>query len=192
VASAQDAEGNSYMIFALGAPAIAKISPDGSTITPWYFEKSNGSQRPGYTGITYDEATNSLIAFGGPRPLTLFQLNEPTPTAKAVTINGNFGTLSGTEKIKIFPGLDAVNGAPRVLGAKAPYIYSFSSNDSWQSVSLKRFTRNEYKNDGLTSVVEYKLGNKRGVYGTGAYFTEGAHGGRTSTPAYKVDKSLLE
>lgn len=180
------------MIFALGAPAIAKISADGSSITPWFQEASNGSQRPGYTGITYDEATNSLIAYGGPRALTLFKLDDATPTAYPITINGNFGSLSGTEKIKNFPGLLAVKGAPRLLATKAPYIYSFSSTDDWSSVSFKTYTRKEFQTDSLTSIVEYQVGNKRGVYGTGAYFSEGAHGGRKSTPAYKIDKSLLE
>jgi hypothetical protein len=192
VASAQDSHGNSYMIFALGAPAIAKISADGKSITPWYIEKSNGSQRPGYTGITYDAATNSLIAFGGPRPLTLFRLSDVVPTGHAVKINGNFGSLDGTEKIKIFPGLKAVNGAPRLLAAKAPYIYSFSSNDKWSSVSFKTSTRKEFQTDSLTSIVEYQKGNLRGVYGTGAYFSEGAHGGRKSTPAYHISNTLLE
>lgn len=190
VASAQDSHGNSYMIFALGAPAIAKISADGKSITPWYFEKSNGSQRPGYTGITYDAATNSLIAFGGPRALTLFRLSDAVPTGHAVKINGNFGSLSGTEKIKTFPALEGA--ASKLLAAKAPYIYSFSTTDKWSSVSFKTFTRKEFQTDSLTSIIEYQKGSQRGVYGTGAYFSEGAHGGRKSTPAYKISSTLLE
>lgn len=192
VASAQDSQGNSYVIFALGAPAIAKVSPNGDSVTPWVLEKPNGSQRPGYTGITYDAATDSLIAFGGPRPLTVFKLSDATPTPRPVTINGKFGSLTGTEKIKNIPGLAAINGATRLLGAKAPYIYSFASTDNWSSASFKRYTRNEFKTNGLTSIIEYQVGNMRGAYGTGAYFSEGRNGGRTSTPAFKLDKSLLQ
>ncbi|UZJ57466.1 hypothetical protein CBS101457_006786 [Exobasidium rhododendri] len=195
VASAQDSLGNSYVIFALGAPAIAKVTPDGTTVSAWFWEASNGSQRPGYTGITYDEASDSLIAFGGPRALTVFRLSDATPTARTVTFNDgqNFGTLNGTEKIKNFPALVSAGGGARLFGAKAPYIYSFQSSDSWSSVTFKRFTRSQFDPNSLTSMFEYSAGgNTMGVYGTSAYFADGAHGGRTDFIGYKVDKSLLQ
>lgn len=65
VDSAQDAEGNSYVVFALGMPAIAKISKDGKTVEAWSAEKPNGSQRPGYTGVQYVSSSNKIIAYGG-------------------------------------------------------------------------------------------------------------------------------
>ncbi len=77
VDSAQDSQDNSYVVFALGMPAIAKVSPDGKTITPWFSEASNGSQRPGYTGVAFIPEDNILVAFGGPRPLTAFDLSSP-------------------------------------------------------------------------------------------------------------------
>jgi hypothetical protein len=121
-------------------------------------------------------------------------LSDSTPTARTVKINnGNFGSLSGTEKIKNFPALASVGGAPRLFAAKAPYIYSFASTDNWSSVTMKMFTRNEFNTDSLTSMFEYSAGgNTMGVYGTSAYFSEGAHGGRTDFIGYKVDKSLLQ
>lgn len=189
VASAQDKQGNSYVIFALGAPAIAKVSADGSSVEPWFLENGNGGQRPGYTGVTYLPDIDGIVAFGGPRPLTLFRFSDATPTAHAVTVKGSFGSLDGTEKIKTVPSQN--NSGYRLLGAKAPTVYSFKSTDGWNSVTFKTFTRNEFKSNSLTSIVEGKNGGQSGVYGTGAYFGEGAHGGRTTFPAYKIDNSLL-
>lgn len=189
VASAQDSKGNSYVIFALGAPAIAKVSADGKKVEAWFQEESNGSQRPGYTGVAYVPEVDGIVAFGGPRPLTLFRLSDAKPTAHVVKINGDFGSLDGTEKIKAIPGRG--NQPTRLLGAKAPLVYSFTSSDNWSSASFKTATRNEFKSNSLTSIVEYGTTKARGIYGTGAYFGEGAHGGRTSFPAYRIDKSLL-
>lgn len=190
VASAQDSQGNSYVVFALGAPAIAKVSPDGKTVTPWFWEASNGSQRPGYTGVTYIPESNAIVAFGGPRPLTIFRLDDATPTAVAVTINGDFGSLSGTEKIKTIPGND---GKSRLFGAKAPLVYSFSSTDNWTSASFKTFTRKGFSVNSLTTVFEYGTTAARGVYGAGAYFdtANGGKGGRKTFPAYRINQDLL-
>jgi hypothetical protein len=105
----------------------------------------------------------------------------------------DFGTLTGTEKIKTFPALNSAGGQPRLLAAKSPYIYSFASNDGWSSVTLKKFTRKEIATVSLTSMFEYTTGeNARGVYATSAYFDEGSNGGRSQFPAYKVDKKLLQ
>lgn len=166
------------------------MSADGRTVEPWFLEQPNGSQRPGYTGITYVPESNSLVAFGGPRALTLFRLSDATPTARTVNINGNFGSLAGTEKIKTFPS--TTGSGSRLLGAKAPYIYSFKSTDGWNSASFQRFTRNEFNSNTLTSIVEYTVGTQRAAYGTGAYFNEGPKGGRTNFPAYKLTDNMLQ
>lgn len=190
VASAQDNDGNSYVIFALGAPAIAKVSPDGKTVEPWFFEKSNGSQRPGYTGVAFIPEENAIAAFGGPRPITLFRLSDSTPTARTVKINGNFGSLDGTEKVKAIPGND---GKTKLIGAKAPNVYSFTSTDGWNSASFKTFSRKGFEVNSLTTVFEYGTTSARGIYGAGAYFdtANGGKGGRTSFPAYRISQDLL-
>lgn len=191
VASAQDTDGNSYVIFALGAPAIAKVSPDGKTVEPWFQEKSNGSQRPGYTGVAFVPEVNGIVAFGGPRPLTLFRLSNATPKAETVKITGgSFGSLDGTEKIKAIPSR-GTNKTTRLIAAKAPYVFSFKSTDNWASASFTRSTRSEFKSNSLTSIVEYGSLSSRGIYGTGAYFDEGNHGGRTTFPAYRINRDLL-
>ena len=70
----------------------------------------------------------------------------------AVKINGDFGSLSGTEKIKAIPGND---GTTRLLGAKAPQVYSFASSDNWTSASFKTFSRKGFEVNSLTTVFEY-------------------------------------
>jgi len=194
VASAQGPDGSSYVIFALGAPAIAKVSADGRTVTPWYFEQSNGSQRPGFTGVTYIPETNMIMAYGGPRPLTAFKLdgNPATGTAINVRINGDFGSLAGTEKIKNIPANGGVNaGSSRLIATKAPNVYSFSSTDGWNSVSFRTFTRPELRSNDLTTVVEGIYGGIRNVYASGAYFSNGQKGGRTNYPLLHIDDGVL-
>lgn len=186
VDSAQDADGNSYVIFALGMPAIAKVTHDGK-VSPWFSEKGNGGQRPGYSGIAFDSTTNRLITYGGPRPLTSFNVRASKPTAHPVTLNSSFGTLAGTEKIAAIP----VNGKTVMVGARAPYAISFSSNDNWSTASIKKAKRNELANNGFTAVTDYYRGNSQGIYGSGAYFNEGVSGGRTSWPLYQLDSSIL-
>lgn len=187
VDSAQDNDGNSYVIFALGAPAIAKFTHDGKA-SAWAFEKGNGGQRPGYTGITFDPATNRLLAFGGPRALTAFNPSSSNPQPHAVNINGNFGTLDGTEKIAYVP----VNGQSVLVGARAPYAISFHTTDNWKSASIKKTRRDELANSGFTGITDYYQGNQQGVYGSSAFFSEGSHGGRSEWPLYKFDSSILQ
>lgn len=183
VASAQDAKDNSYVVFALGIPAIAKVSPDGRTITPWFSEASDGSQRPGYTGVAYVPEDNVLVAFGGPRPLTAFDLNAPTPTAIPVQLTGDgFGSVDGTEKLHPV----RVGGRTNLFGAKAPNAYRFQSSDRWRTASVKASTRSEFGSNSLTVVTEANFGGQQEVYGGGAYFGEGAHGGRSQFPLYRI------
>lgn len=183
VDSAQDNQDNSYVVFALGIPAIAKVSPDGRTITPWFSEASNGSQRPGYTGVAFIPEDNVLVAFGGPRPLTAFDLNSPNPTAIPVQLTGeNFGGLDGTEKLHAI----RVNGKSNLFGAKAPNAYRFESNDRWRSASVRSSTRDEFKSNSLTVVTEANFNGQQEIYGGGAYFGEGAYGGRTQFPLYRI------
>ncbi|WFD03842.1 hypothetical protein MOBT1_002537 [Malassezia obtusa] len=186
VDSAQDNDGNSYVIFALGAPAIAKFTPDGKA-SAWAFEKGNGGQRPGYTGIAFDPASNKLLAFGGPRPLTAFNVRSNNPKPQNVNINGNFGTLDGTEKIVYVP----VGDKSVLVGARAPYAISFHSDDNWKSASIKKTKREDLRNSGFTAVTDYYQGNQQGIYGSSAYFGDGAHGGRTEWPLFKLDSSIL-
>ena len=188
VQSAQDRDGNSYIAFALGMPAVAKISPDGKNVEAWAHEKGNGGQRPGYTGITFDPHSNRILAFGGPRPLTVFNLNSRKPnTPKAVNINGHFGKLDGTEKIVTIP----VDNKSVLVGARAPDALSFSSDDDWKSASIKKTKREELRDSGFTAVTDYYSGNEQGIYGVSAFFQNGAHGGRTDWPMYKLDSDIL-
>ncbi|PWN41737.1 hypothetical protein IE81DRAFT_157972 [Ceraceosorus guamensis] len=193
VASAQGTDGSSYVIFALGAPAIAKVSADGKTVTPWYYEAPNGSQRPGFTGVTYVPEGNLIVAFGGPRPLTAFKLDgNPAKGAPIFTrINGNFGSLDGTEKIKTFPSLNG--SGSRLVGAKTPNVYAFTSTDNYASASFKTFSRPEIASSeyGLTSITEGIYGGIRNLYASGAYFGNGAKGGRTNFPMYHLDDAIL-
>ena len=183
VDSAQDAQDNSYVVFALGIPAIAKVSPDGRTITPWFSEPSNGSQRPGYTGVAYIPEDNMLVAFGGPRPLTAFDLNSPNPTAIPVRLSGvNFGGLDGTEKLHAIK----VGGKSSLFGTKAPNAYRFDSGDRWRSATVRSSTRDEFKSNSLTVVTEARFNGQQEIYGGGAYFGEGAKGGRTQFPLYRI------
>ena len=182
VASAQDSQDNSYVVFALGMPAIAKVSADGRTITPWFSEESNGSQRPGYTGVAYVPEDNMLVAYGGPRPLTAFDLNQANPTAIPVQLNGDFGGLDGTEKLHNIH----VNGRSNLFGAKAPNAYRFQSNDRWRSASVRSSTRSEFGSNSLTVITEANFNGQQEVYGGGAYFGEGARGGRTQFPLYRI------
>ncbi|KAL4401332.1 hypothetical protein ACI68E_000969 [Malassezia pachydermatis] len=187
VQSAQDRDGNSYIAFELGMPAIAKVSADGKTVTPWFHEKGNGGQRPGYSGITFDPIANRIIAFGGPRVLTAFDPTSNSPRAKNVKINGNFGSLTGSEKIVTIP----VNGKSVLVGARAPNAVAFHSDDNWKSASIKSTHRNELKNSGFTAVTDYYSGNEQGIYAVSAFFDNGAHGGRSDFPLYKLDSSIL-
>lgn len=191
VDSAQDAEGNSYIVFALGMPAIAKISKDGRNVEAWSAEKPNGSQRPGYTGVQYVSSANMIIAYGGPRPLTAFDLSSSTPSKPiAVNIQGDFGTLSGTEKLTMVPSITA-GGGPRLLGTKAPYIYSFKSTDNWKSASFKTFQRDEFKNNGLTVVTEAGFDGGRQIYGGGAYFNDHGNGDKKEFPIYRIPDDMI-
>lgn len=183
VASAQDNQDNSYVVFALGMPAIARVSPDGRTVTPWFSERPNGSQRPGYTGVAFIPEDNMLIAYGGPRPLTAFDLNNPTPTAIPVSLTGTpFGSLSNTEKIHTIQ----VKGKSNLFAAKAPTAYRFVSNDRWRSATVYSATRNEFNSNSLTVVAEGNFNGGQQVYGGGAYFGEGAKGGRATFPLYRI------
>ncbi|EST09254.1 Six-bladed beta-propeller, TolB-like protein [Kalmanozyma brasiliensis GHG001] len=183
VASAQDNADNSYVVFALGMPAIARVSPDGKTITPWYSEKSNGSQRPGYTGVAFIPEDNMLVAFGGPRPLTAFDLSSPNPTGIPVRLTGaNFGSTDGSEKIHTVQ----IAGKSNLFAAKAPNTYRFQSSDRWRSATVRSATRDEFKTNSLTVVTEASFNGKTQVYGGGAYFGEGAKGGRTTFPLYRI------
>lgn len=106
VDSVQDKEGNSYVVFALGAPAIAKIDPTGKSIEAWAIEAPKSSRLPrvGYTGISYDAESNRLIAYGGPRTLTMFDLSSKTPnTPIPVKIEGSLrvSAITAAEKINL-------------------------------------------------------------------------------------------
>ncbi|KIS67043.1 putative Major allergen Mal f 1 precursor [Mycosarcoma maydis] len=183
VDSAQDAQDNSYVVFALGMAAIAKVSADGLSVIPWFAEESNGSQRPGYTGIAYIPEDNVLVAFGGPRVLTAFDLNSATPTAIPVQMLGvNFGDLDGTEKLHAIK----VNGKSNLFGAKAPNAYRFQSNDRWRTASVRSWTRNEFQTNSLTVVTDASFNGEQQIYGGGAYFGEGAKGGRSQFPLYRI------
>ncbi|SNX86531.1 probable Major allergen Mal f 1 precursor [Melanopsichium pennsylvanicum] len=183
VDSAQDSQDNSYVVFALGIPAIAKVSPDGKTIQAWFSEASNGSQRPGYTGVAYIPEDNMLVAFGGPRPLTAFDLNSASPTAIPVQLSGvDFGGLDGTEKLHAIK----IGGKSNLFGTKAPNAYRFQSNDRWRTASITSTTRDEFKSNSLTVVTEANFDGQQQIYGGGAYFGEGAHGGRTQFPLYRI------
>lgn len=186
VDSAQDNDGNSYVIFALGAPAIAKFTHDGQ-VSAWAFEKGNGGQRPGYTGVAFDPISNRLLTFGGPRPLTAFDVRSKDPKPLPVNINGHFGKLDGTEKLVNVP----VGNKSVLVGARAPYAISFSSSDNWKSASIKKAKRDELANSGFTAVTDYYQGNEQGIYGSSAYFGDGAHGGRTEWPLFQLDGDLL-
>lgn len=106
VDSVQDKDGNSYVVFALGAPAIAKIDPSGKSIEAWAIEAPKSSRLPrvGYTGISYDADSNRLIAYGGPRTLTMFDLSSKTPsTPIPVKIEGalRVSAITAAEKINL-------------------------------------------------------------------------------------------
>jgi len=187
VQSAQDRDGNSYVAFALGMPAIARVSADGKTVSTFAWESGNGGQRPGYSGITFDPHSNKLIAFGGPRALTAFDVSKPYAWPEPVKINGDFGSLSGTEKIITVP----VNNESVLVGARAPYAISFRSWDNWKSANIKKTKRSELKNSGFTAVADYYQGSEQGLYAVSAFFDNGAHGGRSDYPLYKLDNSIL-
>ncbi|KDN53506.1 major allergen mala S 1 [Tilletiaria anomala UBC 951] len=194
VDSAVDSKGNIYVVFELGIPAIAKVSPDGKTVQAWYSEASNGSQRPGYTGITYSASANKLIAYGGPRILTTFDLSANAVSGQAsmapVSVSGNYGSLLVSEKLVTVPSLDS--SGIRLLGVKAPYVYSFSSPDNWATASYKRYTRPEFNNNTLLNVCEGEFGGGRQIYGVGGYLNEGPKGGRKEFPMYHLPDSLLQ
>ena len=183
----QDHDGNSYVAFALGIPAIAKISPDGKQVTAWASEKSNGSQRPGYTGLQFDPRSNRILALGGPRPLTVFDVTQKNPKPQPVQINGNFGTTDGTEKLTYVP----VNGKSVMVAARAPYAIAFHSDDNWKSAWIKKTKNDQLKNIGFTAVVEYDVGRQKGLYASSAYFSEGANGDRSNFPLIGMDASIL-
>ncbi|KAN0059722.1 hypothetical protein ACQY0O_008294 [Thecaphora frezii] len=189
VDSAQDKAGNSYVVFALGMPAIAKISPDGRKVEAWFSEQPNGSDRPGFTGVAFDPSTNRLVAYGGPRPITSFDLSGPQPTATNVVLSGaDFGSLSGTEKLTYV----VRKGRTVLVGAKAPYVYAFTSNDGWKTANVKSFTRSEFETNSLTVVTEARFGGVNSIYGGGAYFGEGAKGGRIDNWLYRIPNRFLD
>ena len=188
VQSAQDSDGNSYVVFELGMAAITKIDSSGKKIEAWAHEKGADSQRPGYSGITFDPSTNRIIAFGGPRPLTAFDVKSQNPKPQPVKINGDFGSLEGTEKIVTIP-----RGTNQVLvGARAPNAISFFTRDNWKSDDMHMTKRNELQNSGFTAVTDYYQGAEQGIYASSAYFQNGAHGGRDNYPLYKLDASILD
>lgn len=114
------------------------------------------------------------------------------PSGETVQLTGgSFGSLDGTEKLKAIPSIGA-NKSTRLVGAKSPYIYSFASSDNWKTATFKRAKRSEFTSAyGLTSIVEYGSLSLRGIYGTGAFFGNGARGGRTNYPAYRISRDLL-
>ncbi|PKI83121.1 hypothetical protein MVES1_002885 [Malassezia vespertilionis] len=187
VDSTQDNDGNSYICFALGMPAIAKVSPDGKSFEAWAHEDSNGKQRPGYSGIAYDPATDRILAYGGNRPLTAFNVKSKNPKAHPVQINGNFGSLNGAEKLTYVP----VNGKSVLVAARAPDAIAFQSNDNWKTANMKSTHRDELSDSGFTAVTDYYDGNDHGIYASSAFFGDGVHGGRSSWPLYKLDESIM-
>ena len=188
VAAAQDNDGNSYVVFALGIPAVAKISRGGKEVSPWGYEDSNGSQRPGYTGVAFDPRANKILAFGGPRPLTSYDVTDDWGRPTPVKINGNFGTLDGTEKLTLVP----VDNRSVLVGARAPYAIAFHSDDDWKTATIKKTKDDRLSDIGFTAVTYYSKGSQVGIYGGGAYFSDGANGGRTSFPLYQLDGSILD
>lgn len=180
------ADGFLYVVFALGYPAIAKISEDGKVVSAWYAEASNNNQRPGFTGITYSPSAKKLIAYGGPRILTTFDLSsgDGLPHMNAVSVSGNYGSLTVSEKLVNVPSLDG--SGIRLLGVKSPYIYSFNSVDNWATANYKQFTRKEFNNNTLLNVCEAGFDGQRQIYGVGGYLNEGPKGGRSTFPMYRV------
>ena len=130
---------------------------------------------------------NAAFAFGGPRPLTAFDVSSDSPKAQPVKINGNFGSLDGTEKLTLVP----VNGKSVVVGARAPDAIAFHSDDNWASASIKKTSNKSLANNGFTVVIDYSQGSQTGLYASSAYFSEGAHGGRTDFPLIRLDNSIL-
>ena len=187
VAAAQDNDGNSYVVFALGIPAVAKITSDGKTVIPWGYEHSNGKQRPGYTGVAFDPRANKILCFGGPRPLTSYDVNSDWGYPSAVDIKGDFGKLDGTEKLTYVP----VGDHSVFVGARSPDAVAFHSNDNWKTATVKKTTKKSLSDIGFTAVTYYKKGDQVGIYASGAYFSDGAHGGRTDFPLIKLDSSIL-
>lgn len=197
VDSAQDAAGNSYVVFALGMPAIAKISPTGEA-TAWYAEKrSQACTAPpcGYTGVAFVPSSNKIVAYSGPRPLTAFDLNNPVATGEAVSINGNFGTTANTEKLNLVP---VSGGGPRLVGTKHDggkgTVYSFSSSDNWKSAKIVgTYSRPEFSNGGasITVVTEANFNGQQQIYGGVDYFGEGPRGGKTEFPLFRIPNSVL-
>lgn len=220
VDSAQDLFGNSYIIFALGAPAIAKVTPKGQ-VSIFACEQPNEviQHRPGYTGITFIPAADKLITFGGPRPLTAFDLSSATPAKpQPVKINGKpLPKWGHAEKINAITSLDGREDL--LLATNAPYIYSFRSTDRWTTAEYRTFTRPELRNNSLTTVTELVFGDRRHAYAAGAYFVSWSGSGRgkslldcryltliaplliqgkgkfntrTSWPLYKVDDYMID
>lgn len=198
VDSAQDAKGNSYIVFALGAPAVAKVAPDGKKAEPFgewaqrgearhtsYSPQFHPSRtafedpkdiipnRPGYTGIAYVPSSNLLVAYGGPRLLTAFDLSSSTPsTPRAVEVkNGDSIKWRHAEKINLIPSLDGTGD--RLVVTNAPDVISFRSTDGWKTASYKTVTRAELKNNSLTTVTQLEFDGQVGLYGSGAYFGNG-------------------
>lgn len=181
-------------------PAIAKISPDGKTVEAWAGERPLSLKEPrvGYTGIVHEANGNKLIAFGGPRVLTTFNLNSQDPSKPIpVGIKGDVST-NHAEKINLVPSLD--NTGSRLLATSSPNVYSFHSPDgSWESgVTFKKFTDANRFNDafGLTVVCEAHFktnGGQRGrqIYAQGAHFPSGANSGRKKWPMVRLPNYLL-
>lgn len=195
VDSTQDQAGNSYIVFALGAPAIAKVTPQGvASIFSFEAPKEVIPNRPGYTGIA--SIADKLVAYGGPRVLTAFDLKSSTPS-KPVPVNIKGPPIKWTHAEKINAVASQDGSGDRLVVTNAPYVYSFRSTDNWQTATYKQFYRDEFRNNSLTTVTDLVFGDEakgtlqRCIYGAGAYFGKGKFQSRTNWPLYKISSKLL-
>ncbi len=191
IVDAVQAEGFLYVVFALGVPAIGKVALDGSKAYAWYSEPSNGARRPGFTGITYSAQDRKLIAYGGPRVLTAFDLKAsaanggfPVKADVALTNGAAYGSLVVSEKLVNVPSLDATG--IRLVGVKNDAAYAFRSTDGWRTASYKRYTRPEFAGKALLNVCEGGFAGARQIYANINFLGEGPKGGRQSFPMYRV------
>ncbi|CAO1628115.1 unnamed protein product [Parajaminaea phylloscopi] len=193
VDSAQDAQGQSYVIFALGAPYIAQVTPKGALST---FSTDTITEviprRVGYTGIAYLSKFDKLVTFGGPRLLTAFDLTSDDPN-KPLPIRVKGPPLpkwSHAEKINVVRSLKG--DEEFLVATNAPDVYSFRSTDRWQSVEYRKYTRPELRSNSMTTATDLVFGKERHVYAAGAYFGNGKFSKRTSWPLYKVADYLID
>ncbi len=97
-------------------------------------------------------------------------------------VGEDFGGLDGTEKLHAIK----INGRSNLFGTKAPNAYRIESRDRWRSARVTSSTRDEFKSNSLTVVTEANFNGQQEIYGGGAYFGEGANGGRTQFPLYRI------